>query len=217
MIIKILVADYHKLTRKGLVKMLNDQPEMEVIGEAENGPGVLEQTARLSPDIVVMDVNMPNLDSIELTRFIRELTDAKVIALSAHAGKRFIRGMIKAGASGYLLKTCEFDELVYAIHSVVEGHAYLAPEIASVFVKEYLVELSKEDGSSKQYGLTIKERMIIMLIAEGMPLKKIASHCNVSIKTVETHKRHIMEKLGLGSTADITRYAIQNELTSLKT
>ncbi|MFH1479985.1 MAG: response regulator transcription factor [Pseudomonadota bacterium] len=214
--ISILIADEQKISREGLISMLRNQPNMDVVGEAENGREAVELARKLSPDIVIMDVTLPGLSGIDSTHVInKELKNVKVIALSTYTDKRFVRGMVQAGALGYLLKNCGFDELLHAIYSVVKGHVYLSPEVASVVLKEYLNGISKSN-SSKSFSLTDKERQILKFIAKGMTTKKIASKQGVSVKTIETHRRKIMGKLGVRSIAELTKYAIQNGLASLE-
>ena len=213
--IRIILADDHRITREGLVAMLEKQPDLEVIAEAENGRKAVRLAQELSPEIVVMDVTMPDLNGIDATRMITdESRHIKVIALSMYSNKHFVQGMIQAGASGYLLKDCAFEELVHAIHAVASGKKYLSPGIAGIVVEDYLDRMSNNRLSVNPV-LTAREREVLQLIAEGMSTKKIASHLNVSVKTVETHRRQIMEKLDIYSVAELTKYAVREGLTSL--
>jgi DNA-binding NarL/FixJ family response regulator len=197
--------------------MLNNEDGMDVIGEAENGREAVTLAQELLPDLVIMDVTMPDLNGIEATRMITSgAGEIDVIALSMYSDKQFVQGMIQAGASGYLLKDCAFEELLNAIRVVVSGNTYLSPAIAGIVVKDYLDKLST-DGSSASSILTTREREVLQLIAEGMSTKKIASHLGISIKTIETHRRQIMGKLGIFSIAELTKYAIREGLTSLQT
>ncbi|MFH1479984.1 MAG: response regulator transcription factor [Pseudomonadota bacterium] len=214
MAIKILLVDDHRITREGISSMLNKQPEMEVVGGAENGREALKLARKHSPDIVIMDITMPDLNGIDATHMmLKEFRDIKVIGFSMYSDKRFVRGMLNAGASGYILKDYGFDELVRAIHSVAKGHTYLSPEVASLIVED-LRDKNSNEGASGISILTLREREILQLISEGMSTREIASHLNVSVKTVETHMRRIMEKLGVSSTAELTKYAIKEGLTS---
>jgi len=216
MSIRIVLADDHRITREGLLSMLNNEVGMEVVGEAENGREAVKLAQELLPDLVIMDVTMPDLNGIEATRMITSgAGEINVIAISMYSDKQFVQGMIQAGASGYLLKDCAFEELLNAIRVVVSGNTYLSPAIARIVVKDYLDKLSK-DGSSASSILTTREREVLQLIAEGMSTKKIASHLGVSIKTIETHRRQIMGKLGIFSIAELTKYAIREGLTSLQ-
>jgi len=217
MSIRIVLADDHRITREGLLSMLNNEDGMDVVGEAENGREAVTLAQELLPDLVIMDVTMPDLNGIEATRMITSgAGEIDVIALSMYSDKQFVQGMIQAGASGYLLKDCAFEELLNAIRVVVSGNTYLSPAIAGIVVKDYLDKLST-DGSSASSILTTREREVLQLIAEGMSTKKIASHLGISIKTIETHRRQIMGKLGIFSIAELTKYAIREGLTSLQT
>jgi two-component system, NarL family, response regulator NreC len=212
--IKVLLADDHKIFRDGL-RTLIEKEGMEVVGEAENGRKTLKLAEKLLPNMIIMDVSMPDMNGIEATRKIRvAMPDVKVIALSMHSDRRFVLGMLEAGASGYLLKDCAFGELASAINQVSRGNTYLSPKIADVVVKGYL---NKSNDSPFNGGsvLTSREREILQLIAEGLTAKEIAAHVFLSIKTIETHRRNIMQKLNMRSTADLTKYAIREGLVSL--
>ena len=212
---RIILAEDHRITREGLLNMLKVRPEMKVIGEAENGREAVRLARELTPDLVIMDVTMPDLNGIDATRIITsDFKNIKVIALSMYSDKQFVQGMIHAGASGYLLKDCAFEELINAIRAVVDGNTYLSPGIAGVVVQDYLTKLSS-NSSSVSSVLTIREREVLQLIAEGKSTKVIASQLNLSVKTIETHRRQMMEKLGIFSVAGLTKYAIREGLTSL--
>jgi two-component system, NarL family, response regulator NreC len=213
--IKVLLADDHKIFRDGL-RTLIEKEGIEVVGEAENGRKIIKLAEKLKPNIIIMDISMRDMNGIEATKKIKtDMPDIKVIALSMHSDRRFVLGMLEAGASGYLLKDCAFDELVNAIKQVSTGNNYLSPRIADVVVKGYL---RKTTDSSAGGGavLTSREREILQLIAEGFTAKEIAAHVFLSIKTIETHRRNIMRKLNMRGTADLTRYAIREGLVSLE-
>jgi two-component system response regulator NreC len=215
MSVRIILAEDHRITREGLVNLLKERSDMEVVGEAENGREAVKLASELSPDLVIMDVTMPDLNGIDATRIITSgSNNTKVIALSMYSDKQFVQGMIQAGASGYLLKDCAFEELVSAIQAVIQGDTYLSPGIAGIVVRDYLNKLTT-DRSSADTVLTTREREVLQLIAEGNSTKEIASRLSVSVKTVETHRRQIMEKLGIFSIAELTKYAIREGLTSL--
>jgi DNA-binding NarL/FixJ family response regulator len=215
--IRIVLADDHKITRQGLINMLKDQKDMEVVGEAENGHGAVTLAKELSPRVVIMDVSMPDLNGISATRrIVAESSNSKVIGLSMHSDKRFVKGMFEAGASGYLLKDCAFEELVQAIRSVADNRVYLSPSIASIMVEEVLKPPSEKE-TSKVSLLTDREREIVQLLAEGKSTKDIAYRLNLSIKTIESHRRRIMERLEIQSIAELTKFAIKEGLTSLET
>lgn len=215
MTIRILLADDHKITREGLIKMLTSKEDMEVVAEARTGREALDMANDLKPDVVVMDVTMPDLNGIDATRKITmSCRDTKVIGLSMHSDKRFVRGMIEAGASGYLPKDCAFEELVRAIYAVVEGKAYLSPGVTTIMIEQFLRQKSGEDAPGDP-ELSGREREILQLIAEGFSTKQIARRVGLSGKTVETHRRQIMEKSGARSISELTKFAIREGLTTL--
>jgi len=215
---RIILCDDHKIVREGLRALLAKQPGMEVIAEAEDGRSTLELVRNLKPDIVVMDVSMPDLNGIEATRqILAEAPNVRVLALSMHSDRRFVTGMLSAGASGYLLKDCAFEELTRAVRAVLSGQTYLSPGIAGVVVKDYVQRISGQAGPpTPPSTLTAREREVLQLLAEGHNTKEIAGLLNVSTKTVETHRTQIMAKLNLRSVAELTKYAIREGLTSLE-
>ena len=215
--IRILLAKDRRIVREGLHVLLEKHPEMEVIAEAENGLTAVQLAKELKPDVVIMDIAMPDLNGIEATRHIvSEFPGIKVAALSIHSDRRFVTGMFKAGASGYLLKDCAFEELLYAIRTVVTNNVYLSPGIAGIVVEDYLRQVSGNELSNSPI-LTEREREVLRLIAEGKKTKQIASYFNVSVKTVETYRLQIMNKLNIRSIAELTKFSIREGLTSLET
>lgn len=215
--IRILLADDHKIVREGIRSLLEKQQGIEVIGEAEDGRKILRLARKLDPDIIVMDITMPKLNGIEATRrLMREFPDTKVIALSMHGDRRFVEEIFQAGASGYLLKDSTFNELIEAISKVMEDRIYLSSEITGIVVKDLVDRLLTEEARSQLDVLTSREREILQLIAEGENTKAIASILNISIKTVETHRQHIIHKLDIDNVAGLTKFAIRHGLTSLK-
>lgn len=215
MTIRILLADDHKITRDGLKVLLENQKNFTVVGEADNGRLAVRLAAELKPDVVVMDINMPELNGIEATRQIAaEVPGTKIIALSMYSDKRYVVGMLKAGVSGYLLKNCAFDELAAAISAVVNNQNYMSQKIAGTVMKEYATILEASD-SSPAAQLSSREREVLQLIAEGMKTKDIADRIHVSVKTVETHRQQIMRKLNVTSIAELTKIALREGLTSL--
>ena len=212
---RIVVADDHKIVRDGLQSLLEKQPDMEVVGEADNGRTAVSLAQELSPDIVILDIAMPELNGIEATRQLTlKNPKVKVLALSMHSDRRFVAQMFRSGASGYLLKDCAFEELVAAIRAVVTGQTYLSPGITNMMVRDYVRRLSSDD-SSKSDLLTSRECEVLQLLAEGNSTKEIASQLNVSIKTVETHRLQIMGKLDIHSVAQLTKFAVREGYTSL--
>jgi DNA-binding NarL/FixJ family response regulator len=215
MSVKIILADDHKIMRQGLHNLLEDHADFEIIDEADDGITAVKKAIELSPDVVIMDVSMPGLNGIEATRQIKaEKPEVKVIALSMHAEKRFVAEMLNAGASAYLLKDSAFDELVRAIRAVLVNKIYLNPSIAETVIKDYIKQVPRESFSAFSI-LSKREREVLQLLAEGSSTKKIASLLFLSIKTVETHRKNIMEKLDLHSIAELTKYAIREGITSL--
>ena len=217
MSIRVLIADDHKIMLAGLRSILEKQTDFEVVGEADNGRKAVQMAQEKKPDVVVMDVSMPDLNGIEATKqIIESLPETRVIALSMHSDKRFVMGMLRAGASGYLLKDCASQELANAIVQVARGKKYLSPEITGVVIDDFLLGDSSEEVAIAASQLSPREREVLQLIAEGWSTKQIASHLYVSIKTIETHRRQIMKKLDLHSIADLTKYAIREGLTSIE-
>ena len=215
--IRVLIADDHKIMLAGLRSLLEKQTDFDVVGEAENGRKAVQMAQEKEPDVVVMDVSMPDLNGMEATvQIIESLPETKVIALSMHSDKRFVMGMLKAGASGYLLKDCASQELANAILQVAGGKKYLSPEITGVVIDDFLQGASSDEVMSATSKLSPREREVLQLIAEGWSTKQIASHLYVSIKTIETHRRQIMKKLDLHNIADLTKYAIREGLTSIE-
>jgi DNA-binding NarL/FixJ family response regulator len=215
MSIKILLSDDHRIMRSGLRSLLDKEPDMEVVAEADNGRSTVRLARKLSPDVVIMDITMPDLNGIEASRqILSEVPDVKVVALSMHSDEQFIMEMLNAGASGYLLKDCAFEELCLAIRAVVANQNYLSPAITSIVVKDYRRELSRAEPLGTPM-LTPREREVLQLVAEGKTSKKIASLLHVSMKTVEAHRHQIMDKLNLRSVAELTKYAIRKGITSL--
>ena len=216
---KILLVDDHEITRNGLSALIEKQPEMEVVGEAENGQDAVGLVEDLAPDVVIMDISMPDLNGIDASRQILALSPStKVIALSMYSDKRYVEGMLSAGVSGYLEKSCAFDELVQAILVVVSGKAYLSPNIADIVMKDYAQKRTGadvEDASLPEMRLSSREREVLQLLAEGDSSVQIAAKLYISIKTVSTHRRHIMEKLKLNNLADLIKLALREGLTSI--
>ena len=215
MSIGILIAEDHAIVREGLRSLIEKQPNMEIVHEAEDGRTAVELVRELLPDVVIMDITMPNLNGVEATRQITyEFPQVKIIALSIHSNRRFVANMLGAGAAGYVLKECLFDELIQAIKTVTAGDRYLSSRITSVVVEDYVKRLATVDDSPLS-TLTSREREVLQLVAEGKSTKQIALELHVSTKTVETNRRRIMQKLDIHSVAELTKYAVREGLTSL--
>ncbi|HBA82817.1 MAG TPA: DNA-binding response regulator [Verrucomicrobia bacterium] len=215
MAIKIMLADDHKMIRAGLRALIEKQENMQVVAEASDGQTAVRLARKLAPDVVVMDVGMPDLNGIEATRQIVGLPhQPRVIGLSMYSDCKYVTQMLKAGASGYLLKNNAFEELVRAIETVMKKKTYLSSEISNTVVDEYRRIAQDKDGSAYAL-LTEREREILQQMAEGCSTKEIAGALGISDKTVETHRRNIMDKLNIFSVANLTKYAIKEGLTDL--
>jgi len=212
---RIVLADDHKIIRDGLRAILEKHPGMAVVGEAENGHQAIAVTQSTAPDVVVMDVSMPELNGIDASkRIANELPRTKIIALSMCADRRYVLAMLAAGAAGYLLKNAAADELIRAIETTVAGRTYLSPEIAGVVV-DTLRDRTTPVEPIHASVLSSREREVLQLLAEGRTSKEIAKQLHVAVTTIETHRRQIMAKLGLHSIAELTKYAIREGLTSV--
>lgn len=212
---RILLADDHQMIREGLRSLLSKEPGMVVVAEAADGRDAVRLAVELTPDVVIMDLSMPDLNGIDATRqIIAKTPQVKVIVLSVHADQRFVMEMLKAGASGYLLKDRAFEDLVLAIRVVLANRTYLCQEISELVVGEYVRNLKQTDSSAYSV-LTAREREVLQLFAEGSSTAQIAERLNLSVKTIESHRQNIMEKLNLRSIAELTKYAIREGLTTL--
>lgn len=215
--VSILLVDDHAIIRQGLATLIDQQIDMKVAGHAASGRQAIKMAMELKPDIVVMDVSMPDLNGMDATQHIlKQVPETKIIALSIHSHRRYIVGMLRAGASGYLIKDCVFDELLTAINMVLKNHIYLSDKIRDLVLKDYILNIKIND-SLKSCPLTEREKIVIQMIAEGATTREIASRLDLSISTVETHRRHILDKLNVSSVAELTKYAISEGLTSMET
>ncbi len=214
--IRIVLADDHAILRDGLSQAFQQEEDMEIVGQVGDGHAAVEKAKELLPDIVVMDINMPILNGIEATREIqRQAPGVRVIALSMHSAKPCIKEIFRAGAWAYLHKNCGFDELARAVRTVAEGKPYVSPSISNVVVEE-LGRMEEKIEATAFSLLTPREREILQLLAEGGTVKHIAHRLHVSHKTVEAHRLRIMNKLNVDTVAQLTKYAIQEGLTSVE-
>jgi DNA-binding NarL/FixJ family response regulator len=213
--IRVLLADDHGLVRAGIKLMIAQQPDMDVVGEAENGRATVELAKKLSPTIVLMDVSMPDLNGIDATQQLSALSPAPiVIALSGHTDRRAVADILRAGASGYVVKHSPAEELILAIRTVAEGKIYLSPQIAGDVLEDFR-RCVPPGGSPEFASLSGREREVLQLMAEGKSTKQIAAALKLSKKTVDNHRAHIMAKLNVSTLADLIKYAIREGLTSV--
>jgi two-component system response regulator NreC len=214
--IRIVIALDHQICRQGLRSLLEKEPDMEVVAEAGDGLKTVALARELTPHVVIMDVNLPNLNGIEATRqILADYPEMKIIVYSTQVERHPILNMLKAGVHGYLLKDCSFEELAKAIRLVMANKTYLSPAVSEVVVKYFV----RSGPSPDQLGFsqfTARERELLQLLAEGKSTKQIAELMQISIKTAETHRQRIMQKLGTHSVADLTKYALREGLTSLE-
>lgn len=215
MSIRILLADDHQMLRDGLRSILASESDLEIVGEAGDGRTAVTMARDLVPDVVVMDIAMPDLNGVEATRQIkRENPEVKVIALSMYPDRRYVIGMLEAGASGYVLKAAAYDELRRAVRVVSQGKKYLSPDITGVVVEAHVQGMPSGETSPYKI-LGPREREIVQLLAEGRTSPQIAQELHISTATVDTHRRNIMKKLGIHTVAELTKYAIREGLTSI--
>jgi len=213
--IRIFLVDGHTLVREGVSCLLARESGMTVVGSADNGRDAVIEVCELRPDLVVCDVLMPQMNGVEMTRQIVEFDPSiKVLALSRQCDPQPVSRMIRAGASGYVHKGASFVKLVDAIRTVMEGESYLSPAVADALVRDYLQRAAASDEVEPAL-LTPREREVLQLVSEGYRTKDIADSLGLSVKTIETHRKALMVKLGLGSIAELTKYAVRIGLTSL--
>jgi len=218
MIIRIIIADDHKIVRDGIRAILEKESDIEVVAEAEDGKMALELTEELRPDIVIMDLAMPDMTGMQAIQMINEkVHETKIIVLSMHSDKQFVYRALKAGVHGYMIKECAGEELIRAIRAVVADQTYLSPTVSRCVVDGYLRNLPSVDtGYLYISNLTPRECEILKLILEGKNTKDIASIFHLSTKTVETHRQRIMTKLHINNMVDLTKFAIREGLISIE-
>ena len=212
---RILLVDDHKVFRDGLRKLLSDQPDFEVVGEAADGLTAQSLAAELTPDLVVMDISMPGLNGIDATRALRKLpSPPKVIILSMHTDRRFVSMALQAGVAGYILKEAAFEDLAQAARVVRTDGVFFSPKVASIVAEDYRLA-QQNSGNRDSANLTERERSVLQLLAEGRSTKDIGTALHISTKTVETHRRNIMLRLKITSLADLIKYSLREGLTDL--
>ncbi len=214
--VTLLIADDHRLFRVGLRHLLEKTANIRVVAETTNGAETVIAAHKLKPDIVLMDISMPELNGIEATRrIVSECPGVRIIVLSMHSDTRFVTESLKAGAQGYLLKDSALEEVLLAVRAVSEGSVYLSSRISKSVIRDY-VAIAKSAPGSAFSALSVREREVLQLLAEGKSTKETAARLHVSVKTIETHRKQIMDKLGIHSVAELTKYAIREGLTPLE-
>lgn len=213
--IKVLIADDHQLFREGLATLLFSAENIEVIAQAKDGSEAIEKVKHFKPDVVLLDIAMPIINGIEATKKIKALfPEIKTITVSMHSDKQYVKGALEAGADGYLLKNCTYRQLTDAIQSVYDGKKYLSQDITELVISGYLTPSATD--TNEYSTLSEREKDIFLLFAEGKSTKEISDKLFISVKTVNTHKQNILDKLGLKSNADIVKYALKNGLIRLE-
>ena len=211
---RIVLADDHRIFIAGLRALLEREADLEVVGEVGDGLGAVRMVAEKQPHVVVMDVSMPGMNGIEATRrIVAQEPGTRILCLSMHAERRFVAAVLEAGASGYLPKDCLVEELIRAVRTVMAGQVYLSPSVTAPVVAQYATPRGA-DGTAACSPLTAREREVLQLLAEGYSTKAIATRLHVSVKTIGTHREHVMRKLDIHSIAGLTKYAIDEGVTS---
>ncbi|RLD86581.1 MAG: DNA-binding response regulator [Bacteroidetes bacterium] len=212
--IKVLIADDHQLFREGLINLLSSSKEIDIIAHADNGKDAYEKAIIYNPDVILMDISMPVMNGEESTRLVKKQNPSiKVIALTMHSDKHYIKTMLEAGVDGYLFKNCTYNQLIEAIKTVVAGEKYLSGDITETLIDDYLN--TENSSENKESELTEREMDVLKLYAEGKTTREISEALFVSIKTVGTHRQHIMEKLDIKTTVEMIRYALKKGIISL--
>ena len=215
MTVRLLLADDHRIFRDGLRPLLAAHADLQVVAEAEDGEEALRLCLQHRPDVAVLDISMPGLNGLEVARRLaREAPEVRVIFLSMHSDRRYVLEALRVGAKGYLLKDAGFDELLSAVRAVHDGHVFLGDAVNEQVLRDYL-SLAETGGDGALAPLSPREREVLKLLAEGGSTKEIAHELSVSVKTVETHRKAVMDKLEIRSIAELTKYAIREGLTAL--
>ncbi len=215
--IRVLLADDHELVRTGLVKLLESYKDLDIVGEAGDGVEAVEKTKKLNPDVLVIDLSMPNLSGIEATKIIRkDCPQVAVLVLTMHQKEEYVYQILKSGAGGYILKDAGKDELAHAIRTVARGEKYFSPRVSEIMVDGYLRKTVLHDESSSgnademEVSLTKREKEVLSLIAEGLNSEEISERLFISPRTVDTHRTNIMQKLDIHDAANLVKYAIEH-------
>jgi RNA polymerase sigma factor (sigma-70 family) len=217
MSINVVLADDHAMFRAGLKSLLERQDDMSVVGEAVSGERAVALAQEMEPDVIVMDVGMPGLNGIEATRQLQDRApDVRVVALTVHRDQEVVTRMLGAGAQGYLIKDCAFEELIDAVRAVAGGETYISEIVGGPDIEDHLRRAEKAESAEDICPLSPREREVLQLLAEGMPSKKIGLELGISVKTVETHRSRLMRKLGIRTVAELTKYAVRQHMTPLE-
>lgn len=214
--IRLLLVDDHPVVRRGMRSCLEGIRHVTVVDEAVDGKEAVTKVREQSPDIVLMDIDMPNMNGLEATSLIRkEFPKTRVLILSVHSNKDYVLQIIRSGAQGYVLKDASPADLVRAIESVDNGEPFFSPDVSQIVLNQYLEEAGS-DGSENSVKLTTRERQVLSMIAEGQSNKEMANHLGVGVRTIETHRERVMNKLNIHSVAGLTKYAITNGIVKLE-
>jgi len=210
---KVLLVDDHAIVREGVRMILSKEADIDVVGEAADGAQALDIVSKFRPQVVIMDISMPGMGGIEATQLIRtQYPEIQVLALTMHEDESYVFQLLRAGAAGYVLKRAAAQDLVQAVRAAAKGEAFLYPSVARKVVEDYLRRVETGEERERYDGLTAREKEILTLIAEGLSNQHIAEKLYISIKTVQTHRAHILEKLGLHDRTELVRYAIRKGL-----
>ncbi len=213
---RIILVDDHAMVRSGFASLLRDIDGLEVVAEADDGHQAVRLTMEHQPDVVIVDINMPEMNGVETIRQIKaQMPGVKVITLSMHKDARFMASVFEAGSQGYVLKECAFEELKHAISAVEAGHMYLSPQVCGILIEDYLAQRSGVHNRPMD-ALTVRQREVLRMMANGQSTREIADGLGLSIKTIETHRQHIMGKLDAHSVAELTKIAIREGLTTIE-
>lgn len=213
----VLLVEDHVVVRQGIKALLSDEPDLEIVGEADNGREALQAVMELQPNLVLMDISMPGLNGIEATRQIRQRhPEVKVIVLSMHANEEYVFQVLRAGASGYVLKQSDSSEVLTAIRAALAGGSFLSPPISRAVIDDYVRRAEARGEESDLDLLTSREREVLQLLAEGMSNREIADQLNISVKTVETHRSNMMNKLDVDSKTELIKYALRKGWATLE-
>ena len=214
---RVLLVEDHVVLRQGLKALFSDEPDIEIVGEAGNGRQALQLVAEIQPDLVLMDISMPHLNGIEATHQIqRDYPGVKVVVLSMHTNEEYVFQVLRAGASGYVLKQADSSEVLLAIRAALAGGSFLSPPISRAVINDYVRRAEARGRDSKLDQLTSREREVLQLLAEGLPNREIAQQLDISVKTVESYRSSMMNKLGLSNKTELVRFALRQGWATLE-